>query len=125
MRQSLILLLFVGLSNIVSGQEIELPQTGFTDRNSLQVELLGHGGIYSINYERVFINQHQFKTTGQIGIEYLVTVAVIPVIINQLISFNKHHIEIGLGFGCRLQYGSIPYADKNRWDTEDSFLQVE
>lgn len=74
----------------------------FQKRNNANIEILGHGAFYSLNYERILINKELFKTGAQIGF------AVYPFLmdntpyslifsINQLISFNKIHFELGLG----------------------------
>ena len=74
----------------------------FTNRNSIQLDAFGHGLFYSFNYERIFLNRDKFKTGGQVGISYYppqigIIGLWIPISINQLISFNKHHIEFGIG----------------------------
>ena len=61
-RFSLLLLLTL-LTIDYFGQKIE-------NKNSIQIELGGHGLFYSINYERIIINGDRFKTTGQLGISY-------------------------------------------------------
>jgi len=70
--------------------------------NSVQLELGGHGLIYSLNYERILSNNDIFKTAGQIGISYYPPVTGIidvwiPLGINEIISFGNHHIEAGVG----------------------------
>jgi hypothetical protein len=74
----------------------------FKFRNSIETELFGHGLFYSINYERVIFNTDKFKTLCQIGFAYYPKKAGIiplwiPLSINQLISFNTHHIEVSIG----------------------------
>jgi hypothetical protein len=71
-------------------------------KNSIEFELFGHGLFYSLNYERLFLNYKRFKTLGQIGIAYYpeITGVIplwIPVSVNQLISFDSHHMELGIG----------------------------
>ena len=36
----------------------------FENKNSVQLELGGHGAFYSVNYERLILNKPRFKTTG-------------------------------------------------------------
>lgn len=73
----------------------------FENRNSIQGEILGSGGLYSVNYERILINKSKYKTAAQIGVSSLIMRkwygADIPVSVTQLFSFNKHHAELGLG----------------------------
>lgn len=74
----------------------------FKFKNSVEAELFGHGLFYSVNYERLIINGEKFKTLGQIGVAYypkstgLIPIWM-PIMINQLFSIKKHHIEIGIG----------------------------
>jgi hypothetical protein len=103
MKKLLIVILFAIISLEVSGQALAKPiSRSFMNNNSLQFELFGHGLLYSINYERVLINGQQFKTTAQGGLSYYppstgLRTVWIPLSINQLISFNEHHLELGLG----------------------------
>lgn len=104
MRNLLIsLLLFYSL--LASGQNIEIQKEDHKPqsfKNSIEIELFGHGLFYSLNYERLVLNFKKFKTLGQIGIAYYpenvgIIPLWIPVSINQLISFDSHHIELGIG----------------------------
>lgn len=75
----------------------------FQHRNSFQIELGGHGLVYSINYERILVNAQNFKTTAQLGISYYppstgVRDVWMPICVNELYSFGNHHIEGGLGY---------------------------
>jgi hypothetical protein len=75
----------------------------FKHKNNFQLELGGHGGLYSLNYERILVNRQKFKTTAQAGFSCIpldprsITLLV-PVMVNELISFDRHHVEIGLGY---------------------------
>ena len=84
-----------------AGQESELKKFNF--KNSAQVEVGGHGLFYSFNYERVIFNGSSFKTTAQAGISYYpkktgVRDLWMPLVINEILSFTKHHIELGAGY---------------------------
>ena len=80
----------------------DLPKT----RNALYFELLGSGGLYSINYERN-INRNVY---GRIGFgTWEVTdlfslnpepgrITTVPLLITYLSGSTKHHFEIGGGF---------------------------
>ncbi len=103
MKHIFIVLLFVILTNPTYCQKTDSLKTKFTYKNSVQLELGGHGLIYSLNYERILLNGQRFKTTAQVGFAYYPRWADIidiwlPVEINEIISFNKHHIELGLGY---------------------------
>ncbi len=95
-------LLFIGSLALISySQESKLNNFNF--KNSIQIEAGGHGLFYSLNYERVIINGISFKTTAQAGISYYpkktgVRDLWMPLVINELFSFNKHHIELGAGY---------------------------
>ena len=74
----------------------------FINKNSVQVELFGHGLFYSLNYERLILNSTKFKTTVQIGCSYYPPVTDIrdfwfPILINEIFTFNQHHFELGVG----------------------------
>ena len=73
-----------------------------TYKNNAQLELGGHGILYSVNYERFIINKEKFKTAIQLGVAYYppftgLRDVWIPVGVNEIISFGKHHIEAGIG----------------------------
>jgi len=87
--------------NAFCQEKVPLPFE-FQHKNSIQLELFGHGVFYSVNYERVLLNGENYKTTAQAGFAwYPPTTDVrefwLPFSINELISFNKHHLEFGLG----------------------------
>lgn len=74
----------------------------FQHKNSIQLELFGHGLFYSVNYERVLLNGENYKTTAQAGFAWYppatdVREFWVPVSVTELVSFNQHHIEFGLG----------------------------
>ncbi len=98
-----IVLLLVFLTIVGYCQKTDSLKKSFTYKNSVQIELGGHGLVYSLNYERVLLNGQRFKTTGQVGFAYYPPGAHIidiwiPVEINEILSFNKHHIELGFGY---------------------------
>jgi len=75
----------------------------FKRKNSVQLELGGHGLAYSLNYERNLLNARFFKTSVQLGFSFypkpidLRSRLWIPLSINQLFSLKQHHLEAGLG----------------------------
>ena len=102
MRKSIIVVLLLNLSLTTFSQRTKIQPLPFDYRNSVQLELGGHGLIYSLNYERILINNPKLKTTVQAGIAYYPPKADIidiwiPVLVNEIISFNEHHMEIGIG----------------------------
>jgi hypothetical protein len=94
--------ILLALPLALSGQEAINAGKAFLHKNSFQAELFGHGLLYSINYERIIVNGQRFKTTGQLGMAYYPPSTGyidiwIPLVFNELLSFNKHHIELGFG----------------------------
>ncbi len=75
----------------------------FRKKNSIQLEAGGHGMFYSINYERIIFNADKFKTAAQAGFSYYPKITGvrdfwIPLLVNEIFSFQKHHIELGAGY---------------------------
>jgi len=104
MKKIITLLIFLNyLFNPAQSQETEKSHKNFSNLNSVQFEIMGGGGFYSLNYERIIFNGQNFKTTGQIGLSFYPRFIVsyetfiIPISLNEIISFNKNHIEFGLG----------------------------
>ncbi|MFQ5865286.1 MAG: hypothetical protein ACE5IW_08680 [bacterium] len=96
---------FVALASLLV---MTLPDNSFaqsarTDHNSIYLELLGNGILYSINYDRMFSE----SICGRIGIMYIptgevdgeenVNVTIVPVTANYLVGKGKHKLELGLG----------------------------
>lgn len=99
MKHALILLFCLGISQSISAQGIHQTPSRFNSKNSIQFELMGAGYVYSINYERVVLNGSRLKTNAQVGYSYFPYLrTLIPLSINELISFGKHHAEIGAGY---------------------------
>ncbi len=101
MKNFILSLVFILLTLNLSGQKSE--SNNFKLKNSLQIEAGGHGLFYSLNYERVLFNGNRLKTAVQAGISYYPPKTGIrdlwmPIVINELFSFYKHHIELGAGF---------------------------
>jgi hypothetical protein len=93
----------------------------FQNQNSFQLDLGGHGLFYSVNYERILLNGNKFKTASQLGISYYPAATGIrdiwmPLGVNEILSFGKHHIEAGLG------YIVIREATRNLEDNPDDWF---
>jgi len=89
----LLSILFLNTEGISQENKTRSP---FNKMNVIDLELLGPGGVYSINYERVLINGDKNKSTIRAGIG-VITEIYFPVFYNHLFSFNKHHFELGIG----------------------------
>lgn len=108
MHLATIVLLGVGLLSApkVRAQEV-LQKSKNTDfaRNSIFVELLGNGGIYTLNYDHKFFNH----VSARIGAEYVsltgsdtniedrVSIFLLPVMINYLVGNGNSRLELGAG----------------------------
>ena len=97
-----LLFLFIILSFFISNYGQDVGSNVFIYKNSAQIEAGGHGMFYSLNYERILINRDQFKTTSHAGISFYprqtgVRHVWIPIVVNELFSISKHHLELGVG----------------------------
>lgn len=101
----------------------------FSHMNSVQVDFLGHGGIYSVNYERVQHNGARFKTvlrggagiypaySGESGIRFKV-----PVTINEVVTLiGGHHAEIGAGIVLTNDYNFVALPVAGRFDGVEEY----
>ena len=82
--------------------------TKFPARNANYIELLGNGGLYSINFERIFLYKEKFKVSGRVGANVNFVGAQIEqgyLIENSYVFLrNPHHIEIGPGLTLQRKY---------------------
>lgn len=72
---------------------------------SIYVELLGGGVIYSVNYDTRF-SEGEDKLGCRIGASFVESGVIIPTQINYLFGENKHKFEIGLGITTFLEFDS-------------------
>ncbi|MGE0321699.1 MAG: hypothetical protein AB7S68_05310 [Polyangiaceae bacterium] len=84
--------------------EAEAPSTR-SAKNSLYIELLGNGGLYSLNYERNLTDD----VAARVGFSYIslsasagddsanVTFMSFPLMANYLLGGGNHHLELGAG----------------------------
>lgn len=69
-------------------------------KNSIYAELLGNGGVYSINYDRIFQLSEGVKLVPRVGFATLQNVLIFPLEANVLLSkssTSKNFFESGLG----------------------------
>jgi hypothetical protein len=95
----------------------------FVKLNSVQLELGGHGLVYSLNYERILLNYNRFKLAGQVGFSYYPPFTGfidywIPISINGMFSIRNHHIELGSGFIINRVSSRDFYNNAIDWDWE-------
>ncbi len=93
----------------------------FPALNANYIEILGNGGLYSINFERLFLYKEKFKISGRGGGAvnfngYHIEQAYL--IENSYIFFSgNHHLEIGPGLTMQRQYNpSCPDSTVSRWE---------
>ena len=110
------------ISIILSLLVIVLSSTAFSQSkpNSFYIELVGSGGLYSINYDRLFTE----NIGARIGFMYFdsewllfftdVEMFLIPTTLNYLVGTGKHKFELGAGpvfvFGNVSFFGSDPVS---------------
>ncbi len=116
MKKIAIIFLLTAISTAAFAHTDSLISYKFQNKNSLQLDLGGHGLGYSVNYEKIILNGERFKTTAQVGIAYYPPITGLiqiwaPVIINQIYTFNKHHVEFGLGMMFTDDYGYYQKAN--------------
>jgi hypothetical protein len=91
-------LVFILIKFSVKTQDVLPPKQENLKQNSLQAELGGHGVFLSLNYERIFFPDKKIKTAIQAGASHNFWSFFFPIVVNEIISFNKHHVELGLGY---------------------------
>jgi hypothetical protein len=74
-----------------------------TAKNTIFVEVLGNGGLYSINFDRILAQKKNIKVTARIGASFVPNTESngkwsLPVEFNFLCG-KKNHWEFGIGFG--------------------------
>ncbi|MGZ3883367.1 MAG: hypothetical protein ACXVPQ_09740 [Bacteroidia bacterium] len=95
-------------------------------RNANYFELLGNGGLYSINIDHIFLYKAKFKISGRGGFSVFPVGPHIEqsyVIENNYIFFDgDHHLEIGPGLTLQRKFNPVcsdptgaTYAWENVW----------
>lgn len=99
-----------------------------TAKNTVFVEFLGNGGVYSLNYDRIFFQRDRFKTSFRVGASLMPHKSYVaenyffsmtlPVEINGMWGSNRHHFEAGLGYTpfywSRQNTANMPGVRENR-----------
>lgn len=92
--------------------------------NSNYIEILGNGGLYSLNFDRIFLYRPAFKISGRAGAMIWPNGYNIEqgyVVENNYIFFNgDHHLEIGPGLTLQRKYNpsckdTITYKWESIW----------
>ena len=103
--KTILLLLFLIPSLCLAQDE---TNKAFFKKNSVYVEILGEGMLYSLNYERIVSNNGKFNTSVKIGGNYLGdNLFFIPMGVSEIIGRKNHHLETGLGLSASFFSESI------------------
>lgn len=98
--KKLLATIFISFSLISFGQE-EMIKEKSRAKNSVYLELLGNGGVYSINYDRVFFGNGIMHFGGRVGFSYFSifhsSFFTIPIEGNILLGKKDIFLELGLG----------------------------
>lgn len=101
LKQIILSFLLIGSTFSVTAQQNYEPM----QKNTFFVELLGNGMFYSLNYDRVLVDEQNWKVSGRIGMMYFPgfknssrQIAGSPVEVSYWIGKNSHYFEVGLGF---------------------------
>lgn len=84
-------------------------------RNAVMLEGLGHGGFYSLNYERILWRNSWTQTMAQLGFAYYgkdggVVPLWVPITLNQAFRLSKNHF-VELGAGKMFRNDGVVYPD--------------
>ena len=111
MKKYLFLSLFLLFNSVllsVKAQEIG-PKL---KRNTIFIELLGNGGFYSLNYDRILISKEKWKLAGRAGVSYFnffddfnTQYYAIPLEVSYLVGKGNHYLETGLGITPFYKFG--------------------
>lgn len=119
---SFFFILLIGLGRLFAQNELKDYKGS---KNAVYGELLGNGGIYSLNYERMFYKNGIFEAHLRIGGEYLPAGLisekkpgmVFVLGVNELFGKSKHKFEAGINFshviGLDSEAGPIYFVSGN------------
>ncbi|WP_293784685.1 hypothetical protein [uncultured Pedobacter sp.] len=91
------LLFMIGFKAVAQDSTLIKP---YIKKNSIYAELLGNGGVYSINYDRIFQLSKKVKIVPRVGFSTLDEVLIFPLEANLLLSksnTSKNFFETGIG----------------------------
>lgn len=96
-------LIVVSILLVMLTSNLALSQVAGTASNSIHLELLGNGLIYSLNYERIIIESLSARAgigyiqVNEIGGDDKVSLTTVPVMVNYLLGSKSSHLELGIG----------------------------
>ena len=88
---------------VITTGNVSLAQSDLN--HSVYLELGGSAGVYSLNYDLVFLNKNNFKVGTRVGLQLLkenyegtTMDYYVPLTMNFMYAFApNHHVELGLG----------------------------
>ena len=93
------------------GDYVVLPPRDYNKKpakNTAFVELFGNGGLYSLNYDRIYLYHEKFKISARVGFAINLQGVYIEqdYILEQNVIFfkSRHHLELGLGITLQNQF---------------------
>lgn len=99
---------FFTLAVLLVVSNIQAQTTPAKARNTVYFEALGSGGIYSVNYERLFCIKEKRALGFRLGASYWSPSASAIVIgeVNMVTGAKNHHADFGLGLSGGNRQGS-------------------
>ena len=113
------------------GQSDQKSKSISEAKNSLFIEGLGHGFVYSINYERLLFDNEKTHTSAHIGIGYYgkksgVIPLWVPISLIESIKLNENQF-IEVGVGKMFTNDGIQFSDgtfENNYEFEDWIFRL-
>ncbi len=87
-------------ANLSFGQGDSSIKKSAIAKNTIFVEGLGNGGLYSLNFDRIVLIKNSMKLSGRIGLSYYIKLKNLftyPLEVN-LMYGKKGHIEVGIAY---------------------------
>lgn len=90
-------------------------------KNAFFIELGGNAGLYSLNYDRIYLYKEKLKLSARIGLAINPKGKLIEQVYlveqNIILFQNPHHLEIGIGITNQRQYNeSCNTIGKYLWE---------
>ena len=96
MKRGILILVFVMTIYKIIGQPADDDELKIV-KNNIYLELGGSGVLYSINYERTFIEKEILSLNGRFGISFFPGIFAIPITMHILVGKIRNFLDIGTG----------------------------
>lgn len=122
-KKTILIVVFSVLNFVVAFSLEKDTSTILYNKNIFFVELAGNGGVYSINYERIFHKKQNWIISSKIGLSYYPqnhNATYLPLSL-QFYYGNKSKLEFGIGYTAIFRWdkikeeGSIFNYDKSKY----------